>query len=71
MFNELNLNKIYTDFDSKEIKNDINQIYAFISDLSNILTKIVKIKDVEKFIEISNNTIVLIDKIASFSRLHL
>lgn len=71
MINKLNLDDLYTSFNLEEILNDICKINTYITDINKIIHNNININELENFLYTSNNIALLIDKLSSFSRLHL
>lgn len=71
MADKLNLNKLYSDFNSENINKDINKINIFILDLKKLFNNHMNIYILENFLLISNNIILLMDKLYAYARLNL
>lgn len=71
MVDKLNLSKIYSDFSSQNINNDISKINIFFSELEKLSNDCMTIYILEDFLCISNNVTLLMDKLYAFARLNL
>lgn len=69
MINELSLEKLYTSFNSEEISNDIYKINVYISNIKKLTN--LNINELESFLHLSNNILLLIDKLFAYCRLNL